>query len=244
MIKVAPSILAADFANLAAELKKIENYADLVHVDVMDGVFVPNITIGAPVVRAIKKQTNLPLDVHLMIENPHKHVEDFVKAGAFLITFHLEAYTDENIDRRNLSLKDQNSINQEKIFETISLIKSLGAKVGLSINPPTEIELIRPYLKFIDLVLVMSVNPGFGGQKFIEPSYEKVNKLLRMLAEENLKPGNNFQQGELAIEVDGGIYPGEISKNLISLGANILVAGSAVYQSTNIPEAISSLKHA
>lgn len=227
MMKVAPSILAADFANLEAELKKIENFADLVHVDVMDGSFVPNITIGAPVVRSIKKNTQLPLDVHLMIENPHKHIVDFANAGAYLITFHIEAY----------------DFDEQKIKETIALIRSLNCKVGLSLNPPTDIETLEPYLKDIDLVLIMSVNPGFGGQKFIESSYDKINKLLILLEKQNLKAGNDFHRGEVAIEVDGGIYPGEISKKLKNLGANILVAGSAVYQADDIGGAISSLRN-
>jgi ribulose-phosphate 3-epimerase len=227
MMKVAPSILAADFANLEAELRKIEDFADLVHVDVMDGSFVPNITIGAPVVQSIKRNTNLPLDVHLMIENPHKHIEDFAKAGAYLITFHLESY----------------AFDELKIKETIALIKSLNCKVGLSLNPATDIALIEPYLKDIDLVLIMSVNPGFGGQKFIESSYEKINQLLILLEKHNLKAGNKFINGEVAIEVDGGIYPGEISKKLNQLGANILVAGSAIYKAENIQEAINSLRN-
>jgi len=227
MMKVAPSILAADFANLEAELAKIENFADLVHVDVMDGSFVPNITIGAPVVKSLKRITQLPLDVHLMIENPHKHIKDFAEAGAFLITFHLEAY----------------EFDEKKIKETIELIKSFNCKVGLSLNPATAIESIEPYLKDIDLVLIMSVNPGFGGQKFIDSAYEKIIKLKSFLEKQGLKAGNAFSAGEVAIEVDGGIYPGEISEKLREIGANILVAGSAVYKADSIEGAIARLKH-
>jgi len=227
MMKVAPSILAADFANLEAELAKIENFADLVHVDVMDGSFVPNITIGAPVVKSLKRITQLPLDVHLMIENPHKHIKDFAEAGAFLITFHLETY----------------EFDEKKIKETIELIKNFNCKVGLSLNPATAIESIEPYLKDIDLVLIMSVNPGFGGQKFIDSAYEKIIKLKSFLEKQGLKAGNTFSAGEVAIEVDGGIYPGEISEKLREIGANILVAGSAVYKADSIEGAIARLKH-
>ena len=227
MVKVAPSILAADFAKLEFELNKIEADADWVHVDVMDGAFVPNITIGAPVVKSLKKYTNLPLDVHLMINNPHLHIPDFVKAGADIVTFHLEAY----------------DFKEEEIRNTIALIKDLGKKVGISINPPTDIYTVEPYIKDIDMVLIMSVNPGFGGQKFIDSAYEKIKILNQILQKHGLKAGNNLEEGTAAIEVDGGIYPGEIAENLIEEGANVLVAGSAVYGAESIPEAIRSLKH-
>ncbi|NQY80140.1 MAG: ribulose-phosphate 3-epimerase [Candidatus Caenarcaniphilales bacterium] len=227
MVKVAPSILAADFANLESELKRIEDHADWVHVDVMDGAFVPNITIGAPVVKSLKKSTKLPLDVHLMINEPHNHIPDFIKSGADIITFHLEAY----------------DFDEKKINDTISLIKGLGAKVGISINPSTDIKKVEPYIKDINMVLIMSVNPGFGGQKFIESAYDKIQNLLEILQKNDLKAGNNLNEGEVAIEVDGGIYPGEISEKLIATGANVLVAGSAVYGATDIPQAIEELKN-
>lgn len=228
MVKIAPSILAADFANLESELMRIESHADWVHVDVMDGSFVPNISIGAPVVKSIKKSTNLPLDVHLMIREPHNHIPDFIKSGADIITFHLEAY---NFDK-------------EKISDTISLIKNLGAKVGISINPATAINEVEPFIKDINMVLIMSVNPGFGGQKFIDSAYDKIRSLLEILQKNDLKAGNNLNEGEVAIEVDGGIYPGEISEKLITTGANVLVAGSAVYGAINLPKAIEELRNA
>lgn len=227
MVKIAPSILAADFANLESELKRIEDHADWVHVDVMDGSFVPNITIGAPVVKSLKKSTNLPLDVHLMINEPHNHIPDFIDSGADIITFHLEAY----------------DFNEVKIRNTISLIQNLGAKVGISINPTTDINKVEPFIKDINMVLIMSVNPGFGGQKFIESTYDKIQNLLEILQKNDLKAGNILNEGEVAIEVDGGIYPGEISEKLIATGANVLVAGSAVYGATNISKAIEELRN-
>lgn len=210
-IIVAPSILSADFANLERDIKLIEkNNADWVHVDVMDGHFVPNITIGAPVVKALRKVTTMPLDVHLMIDNPDFYLDDFVKAGADIITFHYEA-------------------TKEKTEELILKIKNYGIKAGLSIKPKTKPEEIKKYLPMLDLVLVMTVEPGFGGQSFMEDCAQKI-KYIKENSNDNL-----------IIEVDGGINDktGEICKNY---GATALVAGNYVYNSNDIKQAINSLK--
>ena len=210
MIYVSPSILSADFANLERDIKRIEDGgADWVHVDVMDGHFVPNITIGVPVVASIRKVTKLPLDVHLMIENPEKYVEPFVKAGADILTFHYECGTD--------------------IKKTIDLIKSFGIKVGLSIKPKTTPDVVFPYLKDLDLLLVMTVEPGFGGQKFMQDCADKI-LVIKEKAPENL-----------IIQVDGGINA-ETARICTSNGANSLVAGNYIYKSTDIKSAIASLR--
>ena len=212
-IIVSPSILSADFANLERDIKLVErNGADWIHVDVMDGHFVPNITIGIPVVKSIKKVTTLPLDVHLMIENPEKYTEDFANAGADILTFHYEA------------------VKKENIKSLITKIKNLGVKAGLSIKPKTQPEEILEFLQDLDLVLVMTVEPGFGGQKFMEDCAEKI-KLIKQHAPENLY-----------IQVDGGINA-QTGKICTEFGANSLVAGSYIYKAENIKEAISSLKH-
>ena len=205
-IKIAPSILSADFGKLNAEIASVEKYVDLLHVDVMDGHFVPNITIGPPVVKCIK--TKLPLDCHLMIQNPELYIEDFVKAGAASITVHQEACTHLN--------------------RVIQLIKSFGVKAAVSINPATPIEMIEEVIDDVDMVLVMSVNPGFGGQKFIE------NAIGKIAALRELKP-------KLDIEVDGGINA-ETAKLCIEAGANILVAGSYIFGAKDRRKAIQSLR--
>lgn len=210
MIYVSPSILSADFANLERDIKRIEDGgADWVHVDVMDGHFVPNITIGVPVVASIRKVTKLPLDVHLMIENPEKYVEPFVKAGADILTFHYECGTD--------------------IKKTIDLIKSYGIKVGLSIKPKTTPDVVFPYLKDLDLLLVMTVEPGFGGQKFMQDCADKI-PVIKEKAPENL-----------IIQVDGGINA-ETARICTLYGANSLVAGNYIYKSADIKSAIKSLR--
>lgn len=210
MIYVSPSILSADFANLERDIKRIEDGgADWVHVDVMDGHFVPNITIGVPVVASIRKVTKLPLDVHLMIENPEKYVELFVKAGADILTFHYECGTD--------------------IKKTIDLIKSFGIKVGLSIKPKTTPDVVFPYLKDLDLLLVMTVEPGFGGQKFMQDCADKI-PVIKEKAPENL-----------IIQVDGGINA-ETARICTFYGANSLVAGNYIYKSADIKSAIKSLR--
>lgn len=210
MIYVSPSILSADFANLERDIKRIEDGgADWVHVDVMDGHFVPNITIGVPVVASIRKITKLPLDVHLMIENPEKYVEPFVKAGADILTFHYECGTD--------------------IKKTIDLIKSFGIKVGLSIKPKTTPDVVFSYLKDLDLLLVMTVEPGFGGQKFMQDCADKI-PVIKEKAPENL-----------IIQVDGGINA-ETARICTFYGANSLVAGNYIYKSADIKSAIKSLR--
>lgn len=207
---ISPSILSADFANLERDIKLIEKGgADWVHIDVMDGHFVPNITIGVPVVKSLKKITNLPLDVHLMIENPDKYIEPFAKAGADILTFHYET-----------------GVNIEK---TITDIKSYGAKAGISIKPKTQPEVLLPFLDKTDMVLVMTVEPGFGGQEFLSDCAEKI-KFIK----ENSKR-------DLIIQVDGGIND-KTAQICKSYGANSLVAGSYIYKSPDITEAIKSLK--
>lgn len=207
---ISPSILSADFANLERDIKLVQNAgADWLHVDVMDGHFVPNITIGVPVVASIKKITDLPLDVHLMIENPEKYIEAFVKAGADIITFHFEAVSD--------------------VAAIIKQIKSFGIKAGMSIKPNTPAEVVFPYLKDLDLLLVMTVEPGFGGQKFMNDCAEKI-PVIKEKAHENL-----------IIQVDGGINA-ETARICTSYGANSLVAGNYIYKSADIKAAINSLR--
>ncbi len=207
---VSPSILSADFANLERDIKLVENAgADWIHVDVMDGHFVPNITIGVPVVASIKKITSLPLDVHLMIDNPEKYINAFAQAGADIITFHYEAVND--VDR------------------VIDLIKSCNVKAGMSIKPKTEPKLVIPFLKKLDLLLVMTVEPGFGGQKFMPDCADKI-PLIKKNAGENL-----------IIQVDGGINA-ETARICTDFGANSLVAGNYIYKSNNKKEAILSLR--
>lgn len=208
-IIVSPSILSANFANLEQDIKKVEDAgAQWLHIDVMDGHFVPNITIGVPVVKSIRKITNLILDVHLMIENPEKYVESFVKAGADIITFHYEAV--ENV---------------EKIIE---LIKSYGVKVGMSIKPKTSPQEILKYLPILDLLLVMTVEPGFGGQAFMPDCADKI-PLIKQYSNENL-----------IIQVDGGINS-ETAKICKDLGATSLVAGNYIYNSEDINAAVKNL---
>lgn len=211
-IIVSPSILSADFANLQKEVEELQkNGADWIHVDVMDGHFVPNLTIGAPVVKAIKPHSDIPLDVHLMIENPQNYIEDFVKAGADIITFHYEATKDLTED-------------------VISHIKSHEILVGLSIKPDTPPQDILKYLLMVDMVLIMTVEPGFGGQSFMEDCAQKI-PVIRQNAPENL-----------IIQVDGGINK-ETAKICKDLGANSLVAGSYIFNSTDMKDSIESLKN-
>lgn len=205
---IAPSLLAADFSDLKNEIEKVEKAgAEYLHLDVMDGAFVPNISFGAPVISSIRKHSNLVFDVHLMVENPDRFIKDFVDAGADIITVHAEA--------------------TKHLNRTVQLIKSYGKKVGISLNPSTPLEMIKHELKNIDMVLIMTVNPGFGGQAFIENMTDKI-KDLRAL------------DTNIDIEVDGGINS-ETGKKVKEAGANVLVAGSYIFNG-NYEEKIKSLK--
>ena len=210
--KVSPSILSGDFANMGKSVKDACFWgADLIHVDVMDGVYVPNITFGMPMVAAIKKYSTVPLDVHLMIIEPEKYVGSFVDSGADIVTFHPEASKD--------------------VAKGIEIIKSKGAKCGLVLNPDKPLDLVYPYINDIDMVLLMSVNPGFGGQKFIN-IVPKIKKLVTMCRESGVEP---------LIQVDGGITP-ETAPLVTQAGANVLVAGSAVFGKEDRKEAIAMLR--
>jgi len=203
-IQISPSILSADFSQLGAEIKKLEESgADMIHVDVMDGHFVPNLTIGPPVIKALRKQCSLKFDVHLMISPVHKYIEDYANAGADIITIHPEA--------------------TDNLEASILKIKELKKKVGVSLNPESKIDLISDYLKKIDLVLIMSVNPGFGGQKFMPEVLDKVKQLKEIQSQDNM---------DYDIEIDGGINFDNFQA-AIEAGANILVSGTTVFKSNN-----------
>lgn len=213
MIKIAPSILSADFSNLADEIKKVVVAgADMIHIDIMDGHFVPNLTFGAPVVAGLRKVTDSIFDVHLMVTNPQDYVIPFAKAGADLLTFHVEA--------------------APHIHRIIQSIKENNMKAGIALNPGTSLSTIEEVLDDVDMILLMTVNPGFGGQKFITNVLDKIDKLKKMISDRQLV---------IDIQVDGGIN--EITaKQVIQKGANILVAGSAIYGSNDIAKTIEDLK--
>lgn len=210
---VAPSILASDFANLQKEITMInDSAADWIHVDIMDGVFVPNISMGLPVVHAVKKHARKPLDVHLMIVNPERYIESFREAGASIISVHAEACT--------------------HLHRTIEQIKAAGAKAGVALNPHTPVSVLSEVIGDIDLVCMMSVNPGFGGQKFIQNTYNKIHELSAMIAKKNAK---------VQIEIDGGVNE-ENAKDLLEAGAHVLVAGNFVFTSVDPKKTIAKLK--
>lgn len=213
MVKISPSILSADFANLERDIRKIST-ADYVHVDVMDGVFVPNISIGIPVVKAIRPTTALPLDVHLMIVEPVRYVEQFCDAGADLVTIHVEADS------------------ESRIHEALAKIHSKGKKAGIVLKPKTPADAVLPFIKEVELILVMTVEPGFGGQSFMSDQLEKVRSIRQLIDAEN---------PACELEVDGGVAP-DTYKACIDAGANVLVAGSAVYKASDIPARIEELR--
>ncbi len=213
MIRIAPSILSADFWRLGECVRKVEEGgADLIHVDVMDGVFVPNISVGIPVVKALKGRTKLPLDVHLMVSSPENYVPRFIEAGADIVTFHVEATCHPN--------------------RVIQKAKEMGAKVGVVLNPTTPLNCLEYLLQDVDMVLLMSVNPGFGGQKFLPFVLDKIAKLREMVDEAGLS---------VDIEVDGGIGPLNI-KDVVTAGANVIVAGSSVFASDDPAARVRLLK--
>ena len=213
MIKLAPSILSADFARLLEDVKKVEKAGcEYLHIDVMDGHFVPNITLGPGIVKTLRNDVNMVFDAHLMIENPDNYIKEFADAGCDIIVVHQEACT--------------------HLHRTIQNIKSHGIKAGVALNPATPIETIKYVLQDVDMVLLMSVNPGFGGQSYIPVVTEKIKELKALIDEMNL---------DIDIEVDGGVKPSNIAE-VVNAGANVIVAGSAIFNAGNIDEAVKSLR--
>ncbi len=212
MVKVSPSILSADFSFLGEEIKKIEKAADMIHFDVMDGCFVPNISIGIPVLKSVRRITEMPLDVHLMVENPDKYIDVFCREGADILAVHYEACIHLN--------------------RSINRIKENGVKAFVALNPHTPVELLEDIIQYIDGVLVMSVNPGFGGQKFITNTYDRIERLVKM---------KNRKNDQLEISVDGGVNEKNAGM-LVKCGVDILVAGSSVFGTENPGEAVRKLK--
>lgn len=213
MIKMAPSILSADFARLLEDVKKVENAGcEYLHIDVMDGHFVPNITLGPAIVKSLRNDVNMVFDAHLMIENPDNYIKDFADAGCDIIVVHEEACT--------------------HLHRTIQNIKSHNVKAGVALNPATPIENIKYVLKDVDMVLIMTVNPGFGGQSFIDGMIDKIKELKLLIDEQGL---------EVDIQVDGGIKPSNIDK-VIKAGANVIVAGSAIFNSDDIDATVKEFR--
>ena len=213
MIKLAPSILSADFARLLEDVKKVEKAGcEYLHIDVMDGHFVPNITLGPAIVKSLRKDVNMVFDAHLMIENPDNYIKEFADAGCDIIVVHQEACT--------------------HLHRTIQNIKSHGVKAGVALNPATPIEAIKYVLEDVDMVLLMSVNPGFGGQSYIPVVTKKIKELRALIDEMGL---------DIDIEVDGGVKPSNISE-VVNAGANVIVAGSAIFNAGDIDEAVKSLR--
>ena len=213
MIKLAPSILSADFARLLEDVKKVEKAGcEYLHIDVMDGHFVPNITLGPGIVKSLRKDVNMVFDAHLMIENPDNYIKEFADAGCDIIVVHQEACT--------------------HLHRTIQNIKSHGIKAGVALNPATPIETIKYVLQDVDMVLLMSVNPGFGGQSYIPVVTEKIKELKALIDKMNL---------DIDIEVDGGVKPSNIAE-VVNAGANVIVAGSSIFNAGNIYEAVKSLR--
>ena len=213
MIKISPSVLACDFSKLGDEVRRVEDGgADMLHLDVMDGIFVPNISFGAPVISSVRKKSKLIFDTHLMITNPARYIDDFVKAGANIITIHYESCDDQ--------------------ISVLKAIREAGVKASISIKPATPAFVLEPLLEYVDMILVMTVEPGFGGQAFIPETLESVRAARSMIASRGL---------DIDIEVDGGINPANI-KSAYDAGANVFVAGSAVFKAPDAKEAIRSLK--
>lgn len=215
MVKLSPSILSADFSTLGEQIKILNNVdVEMIHIDVMDGKFVPNISFGAPIMKSIRSLTEKVFDVHLMIDDPSRYIEDFVKSGADIITIHYEA--DKHIDR------------------TINYIKSFGIKAGIALNPATPVSNIKNILPIVDMVLIMSVNPGFGGQKYIPYTSLKIQEVKKMC---------EAIGKDMMIQVDGGVDSNNIKK-IVESGANVLVAGSAIFRNNNIEENVKVLRSA